>query len=415
MGRPLFRPEALENERQRLSGEVILAVPLAEAWLAWGLAALLLGAAIFASLATYSRRETVTGVLIPEGGLIRVVARDAGVVDRIQVTEGQDVDDGQAIARLKLSVQSASGDTAAALRLGLNAERDATMAGDLSQRLRLERTRTELQARLTSLNRKRDAVQARIRLLSEQRSLADASAARYADLFAQGVVTRATSENARMSALAAAQNLEAAQADAADVAAQLSEAQQQIATLPEALNGLEAEAALHRAALAQRQASLDAQTENLAVAPRAGRVVAIPVAKGEAIAPGGTIAVLVPRNSHLIAELYVPSSAAGFVKAGQPVRLMYQAYPYQSFGAAQGVIVSASRTVLTPAELHTPGVTVSVPVFRVRVRLLREDMPAYGQSIPLQPGMLLSADIVTQRRSLIRWLFDPLFAVGKRA
>lgn len=53
-------------------------------------------------------------------------------------------------------------------------------------------------------------------------------------------------------------------------------------------------------------------------------------------------------------------------------------------------------------------------MFRVRVELSREEIQAYGEAIPLQPGMLLSADIVFDRRSLIRWLFDPLFAVGRR-
>jgi membrane fusion protein len=33
----------------------------------------------------------------------------------------------------------------------------------------------------------------------------------------------------------------------------------------------------------------------------------------------------------------------------------------------------------------------------------------------LQPGMLLAADIVFDRRSLVEWLFDPLFAVGRRS
>jgi membrane fusion protein len=54
-------------------------------------------------------------------------------------------------------------------------------------------------------------------------------------------------------------------------------------------------------------------------------------------------------------------------------------------------------------------------VFRVRVALARDDIHAYGEAIPLQPGMLLTADIVFDRRSLIRWLFDPLFAVAERS
>jgi membrane fusion protein len=42
-------------------------------------------------------------------------------------------------------------------------------------------------------------------------------------------------------------------------------------------------------------------------------------------------------------------------------------------------------------------------------------MMAYGQAIPLQPGMLASAEIVFDRRSLLRWLLDPIYAVGRRS
>jgi len=93
---------------------------------------------------------------------------------------------------------------------------------------------------------------------------------------------------------------------------------------------------------------------------------------------------------------------------------MLQAFPYQRFGTVRGEITTISRTVLSPTEITIPGLKIEEPVFRVRAALPREEIQAYGESIPLQPGMLLSADIVFDRRSLVRWLFDPLFAVASR-
>ena len=58
---------------------------------------------------------------------------------------------------------------------------------------------------------------------------------------------------------------------------------------------------------------------------------------------------------------------------------------------------------------------IKEPVFRIRVSLSREAMQAYGQAIPMQPGMLVSAEIVFDRRSLLQWLFDPIYAVGRRS
>ena len=54
------------------------------------------------------------------------------------------------------------------------------------------------------------------------------------------------------------------------------------------------------------------------------------------------------------------------------------------------------------------------PAFRMRAALARERVDAYGAMMPLQPGMLLRAEVVIDRRSLLEWLFDPIFAAGRR-
>lgn len=93
---------------------------------------------------------------------------------------------------------------------------------------------------------------------------------------------------------------------------------------------------------------------------------------------------------------------------------MYQAFPHQKFGVGEGVVTAVSRTVLAPSEVAIPGLQVQEPVFRIRVKLARDNVAAYGETLPLQPGMLLSADVVIDRRSLLEWLLDPLYAVGRR-
>ena len=94
---------------------------------------------------------------------------------------------------------------------------------------------------------------------------------------------------------------------------------------------------------------------------------------------------------------------------------MLQAFPHQRFGTVKGEVKTISNTVLGPTEISIPGMNIQEPVFRVRVTLSRDEIQAYGEAIPLQPGMLLNADIVFDRRSLIGWLFDPLFAVAQRS
>jgi membrane fusion protein len=129
---------------------------------------------------------------------------------------------------------------------------------------------------------------------------------------------------------------------------------------------------------------------------------------------GATLAVLTPADGHLEAELLAPSKAIGFIKQGQDVRLQLQAFPYQRFGTVAGKVKSVSGTVIGPSDISIPGLSVHEPVFRVRVSLNSEDIVAYGQHHTLQPGMLLTAEIVLDRQSLLRWLFDPLYAVSRK-
>jgi len=52
-----------------------------------------------------------------------------------------------------------------------------------------------------------------------------------------------------------------------------------------------------------------------------------------------------------------------------------------------------------------------VPSYRVVVALNNQMIQAYGRNIPLRSGMKLDADIVIEQRSLLRWLFDPVFSI----
>jgi membrane fusion protein len=48
------------------------------------------------------------------------------------------------------------------------------------------------------------------------------------------------------------------------------------------------------------------------------------------------------------------------------------------------------------------------------VKLDTEAVTAFGRSEPLVSGMTLSARIVTEKQSLLEWLFEPLYAVRRR-
>jgi membrane fusion protein len=95
------------------------------------------------------------------------------------------------------------------------------------------------------------------------------------------------------------------------------------------------------------------------------------------------------------------------------VRLLYDAFPYQRFGSFTGRIARVSRTAMDPRELNVP-LKIEEPVYRIEVTPGAQTVEAYGESLPLQPGMSLTASLILERRSFLDWLLTPLRAVKNR-
>ena len=160
-------------------------------------------------------------------------------------------------------------------------------------------------------------------------------------------------------------------------------------------------------------ASAEARRETVIKAPVSGTVTNIAVAKGQSVPADTPLATMLPKGSGLHVELLVPSRAIGFVTKGQQVVLRYEAFPHERFGQYHGVVAEIGRNVWSPGDRIGP-LTVKEPVYRVDVKLERQSVAALGNEIPLRPGMLVNADILLERRTLLEWLFEPVLQLRGR-
>jgi len=170
------------------------------------------------------------------------------------------------------------------------------------------------------------------------------------------------------------------------------------------------------AALTRESVEQDAPRQVVIRAPQDGTVSAVLADTGQSVSPSSSLASLVPLGAALQAQLYAPSSAIGFVRPNQPVRMRYEAFPYQKFGHQAGRVVQVSRTPLAPNELAGLSLPAGLdgggrePMFRITVAL----DPAPGEPLPLVAGMRLQADVLLERRRLVEWLFEPLLGFERR-
>jgi membrane fusion protein len=411
----LFRQEAVFHATRRLSGAVILATPVSVRVLGLLFAGIVLAAVIFVSMATYARKATVTGWLVPDQGLIRATASSAGFIQSMAVKEGERIERGAKLAEIRIGTDTATGNVGERAMQQLRAEAEAARARAQSQIERLDAESAQAFVRLVKLRGELQQVQMQAELQEKRLELARQEAARSEDIAARGLLPLRERDARRTAALSAEQEL-------ASLRRQISTSEREISDVTARISAIviekvtaSAESRTAEASLEQRMNDAEARRVQFVLSPVAGRVAALPVAVGQPVSLGGTVAIVIPEGAKLEAELLAPSSAAGFIRPGQEARLMLQAFPHQRFGTVKGEIKTISNTVLGPTEISIPGLKIEEPVFRVRVALTREDIQAYGEAIPLQPGMLLTADVVFDRRSLIQWLFDPLFAVAKRS
>jgi membrane fusion protein len=410
----LFRREAVRHATRRLEGEVLLATPLSVKTLGLLLVVIVFGAAAFLFHASYARKATVSGLLVPDQGMVRAANAATGSLQSIMVKEGDSVAAGDRIAVVSLAAMTEGGNVGEAISRGLTSEAIAARAKAEATLARLQVELEQSKNRVIKSKAEQDQITAQIALQEQRVELAKADLDRGIAVAQKGFMARKDVDARRSSLLLAQQELGTHRRALSTNEREIADVNARIASIPLEMAGARAEAEGAAATLQQRTAESEARRLQFVTAPIAGRIAALPVATGQTVTAGATIAVIIPKGGQLEAELFAPSRAIGFVRSGQEVQISVQAFPYQRFGTVVGRIRLVSTTVIAPSEVSIQGLKIEEPTFRIRVALARDAMQAYGESYPLQPGMLVSADVVFDRRSLVQWLFDPIYAVARR-
>lgn len=411
--RSVFREQAVAFQGQRLDGTVLLAQPVSTTVLSFLAVGVVLVALVFLSVTRYARMETVPGWVVPEGGLIRVTARQGGSIETIFVREGDTIKKGGQILALNLSSALETGDSGAALARQLASQIEATQAATDAQIQKLEAEAVQVSSQRAALVRGAEELEQQLKAMVDQNTILVRRAGRVSALSNRGATNKQDVETAELATLDSQKEAAQARTSILDHQRQIADLDARLVTIPIDIRAAQAQNAVNQATLEQKRTEVAVQNSYGVSASLSGRVVALPVLAGQDVSPGKVVAVLIPEGGSLGVELYVPSRAAGFIREGQEVRLKYQAFPYQKFGTARGVVGAVSPTLLSPGDVQMPEAQLQEPVFRVKVRLEKDTVDAYGRNVSIQPGMLLNADIVFDRRTLLEWLLDPIYAVSR--
>ncbi len=166
------------------------------------------------------------------------------------------------------------------------------------------------------------------------------------------------------------------------------------------------EAASELASLRERvRKPSDSQDRTVVRSPVAGSIMTLYFKnKGAVVAPGGTLATLVPEGEALLVEAKLPISEVGYVRVGSIARLSIAS------GGSGFSTIAAEVVHVSPDAMADEKSNNSYYIVRLQPKEMgfRRNSDFY----PLRPGVQVTSAILTGERSVMSLLLDPFIGSG---
>jgi HlyD family secretion protein/adhesin transport system membrane fusion protein len=153
------------------------------------------------------------------------------------------------------------------------------------------------------------------------------------------------------------------------------------------------------------KASLDREQRKFIISPVNGVVNKLYFNTLEGIIkPGDNIAEITPIEDALIIEAKIKTSDRAQIWSGQKVSIEITAYDFSKYGLLEGEIISISpdSTEDKLGNLHY--------ILRVKAKKLGFDI-----NTPILPGMVANINILTGKKSILRYLLKPLKDIAQKS
>lgn len=386
---------------------------------------------------------TASGQFIPDARVKTIQPAITGVVREIAVRDGQRVAPGQLLMKLDTTQAAADADKArssrldaqlAAARAGalLAAQRDNRMPAvahiDGAPDARMQDAQRQAEgawreyrdqyssanAEITKRQAEFESTRAEIARLEATAPLARQQAEAYKALVTDKYVARNDWLGKEQDALDKEHELAAQRAHANELAAGIAEQRADL----EAIASKFRREQLDELEKATQQATQSHDDEAKATtrqallsltAPVAGTVQQLSVhTLGGVVTTAQTLMEIVPDDA-LEVEARLQNRDIGFVEPGQRAAVKIEAFPYSRYGYLDGTITEVSNDAVQDRD-RKQGLT-----FPVRIRLDTNRIRVDNRWVTLTPGMAVTADIRTGRRSVVGYFLDPLLQTAQES
>jgi hemolysin D len=182
----------------------------------------------------------------------------------------------------------------------------------------------------------------------------------------------------------------------------------------------------------QKLTKARAKTSHMVLrAPVSGMVQALSITSpGQVLMPGEEVMRIVPNDTAIEIESYMPNKDIGFIKVGQEAVIKVESFPFTQYGSLPARVTRVSMEAIPEADaqqqegnparsnrstLQAGAQRIQNLVFPVTLLLDKTTIRTDGGEIPVSNGMAVTVEIKTGYRRIIDYLFSPLIEVTSKA
>jgi membrane fusion protein len=414
----LFRQQAIDNIAGKSDGTILLSSSRTSTISVASICLLIVSIILFFFLFSITRKAECQGVLVPSAGTARIVSAQPGTVTIVSVEEGQIVKEGDTLFVVSGERSSSFTNNTQKSVSNLLGSRSSSLDTEVLQSgLQSKQKEASLKARILNIRDEILTIDEQIEIQSSRSALTAKTFERFKDLSKNSFISSAQLQDKQAEVLDQQQRL-------VELQRTKSATRRELLSMSAELVNVAAQSARELAGLKRLQSSIqqelaenEARRETRVLASKPGVVTAINIEVGQSITSNTLLASIISPADVLDAEIFAPSKSIGFVRPGMRVLLRYQSFPYQKFGQHEATVTSISLTSLKPEDfismkLGTQPGTSFEPLYRIRLKLDKQDMIAYGKNIPLRAGMLMDASILLDSRKIYEWILEPLYTIS---
>lgn len=386
---------------------------------------------LWASFANLDETTRGQGKIIPSRDIQRISSLEGGIIDEMLVREGDEVEQGQVIARMRnIAATSEFGSTESRV-LSLQAtiarlEAEVKGTTPVFPDVVMEKAPQTVTVELNAYRANKDKIDTQVTVLQQQRSqrsqelnelqikandlrgqmaLVEEEKAMVAPLVASGSAPR-------MELLQLERSIKERQTEMNSVNSAMPRARSAIAEADARIRDLES------SARAQAQTELSAKTMELRSlqqgivnledrkdrteirSPMNGYVRDVKVyTVGGVVQPGQDFIEIVPKDDQLLVEARIKPQDIAFLYSEQPAMVKITAYDFSVYGGLKGHVVGISPDAVTDEKGES--------FYTVRVMTDENALKRKGEVLPIIPGMVATVDILTGQKTVMEYLLKP--------